>query len=329
MQNTVTNPVLSNELAYAVKSKLGTTDVKNDTTDLPASKVAIDQRAYPVNVVTEDESTAEVAPIDELKSLEKARIQWENTELAASNARLYSILKKAYGFYLVMKKAESKDTRKAYAAALETLIAERSYIFTSTSHDMNRVVKCVFGVDRRRVSAYSLALREALRQEVEEDELVEFIESNGGVEQIRLGHSKKPTTSAERAQSVKYEVLNNSIGTFKVDAEFSGANADWTDKQVVIVATYLPTGEFEANAVIRNDTAVNAAFLAYYSNQQAEIRNQKKAQKEAEEAEKPKRTSKSSEEKMAAQKALVVAEREADAQKEQAEKSFKNAFDYA
>jgi hypothetical protein len=34
------------------------------------------------------------------------------------------------------------------------------------------------------------------------------------------------------------------------DARFVPADADWADKQVVIVATYLPTGEFQANAVI-------------------------------------------------------------------------------
>jgi hypothetical protein len=53
---------------------------------------------------------------------------------------------------------------------------------------------------------------------------------------------------------------------------------------VVIVATYLPTGEFQANAVIRHDTAVNAALAAYYSLQQAKVRDDAKVLREAQAA---------------------------------------------
>ena len=83
-------------------------------------------------------------------------------------------------------------------------------------------------------------------------------------------------------------------------------------KQVVIVATYLPTGEFQANAVIRHDTAVNAALAAYYSQQQAKARNAARAQREADEAAEKlaKKASKSmgKEAVMEAQKARTAAE---------------------
>jgi hypothetical protein len=68
----------------------------------------------------------------------------------------------------------------------------------------------------------------------------------------------------------------------KLDARFVRADADWADKQVVIVATYLPTGEFQANAVIRHDSAVNAALAALYSQQQAAARADAKAERDAE-----------------------------------------------
>ena len=62
------------------------------------------------------------------------------------------------------------------------------------------------------------------------------------------------------------------------------------DKQVVFVATYLPTGEFEVNAVVRHDGAVNTALAAYYTLAQAikreELNALKKAQAEAEATEK-------------------------------------------
>jgi hypothetical protein len=119
-----------------------------------------------------------------------------------------------------------------------------------------------------------------LRQEIGADDLVEFIEQNGGVEQIRLGGTK-PLSAKIRAGKVKEEVLGAELGAIKFDARLVKVDADWADKQVVIVATYLPTGEFQANAVIRHDTAVNAALAAYYSKQQAAIRADAKAEREA------------------------------------------------
>jgi hypothetical protein len=244
------------------------------------ASINLENKGYPVNVLTTGALATKNTPFDELKTLETARISWETTELAASNNRLYSILKQAYCFYLVMKTDESKDVRKERKDALDKFIGERKYAFMATTHDMTRVVKCVFGVDRRRVSAYSIALREALRQNIAADELICFIEVNGGVEQIRMGGAK-PLSATDRAAKVKDEVLKSNAGTFKIDATLSGANADWVDKQVIIVATYLPTGEFVANAVIKHDSAVNAALAAHYTNQQAALRTQAKAEKDA------------------------------------------------
>ena len=180
-----------------------------------------------------------------------------------------------------MKTDPIKETRAQYAKDLDQFIESRKYQFSPTSHDMTRVVKCVFGMDRRRVSAYSIALREALRQGLAAKDLTAFIEQNGGVEQIRLGGTK-PLSAKIRADKVKAEVLDAELGKIKFDARFVRADADWADKQVVIVATYLPTGEFQANAVIRHDTAVNAALAAVYTQQQALARAAAKAEHEAE-----------------------------------------------
>jgi hypothetical protein len=241
----------------------------------------------PSNVVVSNTTPiVQASSVEQLKSLEIARISWETTELAQSNNRLYSILQHAYQFYLVMKQDESKDVRKEKQAALDAFIEDRGYSnsFGATTHDMTRVIKCVFGVDRRRVSAYSIALREALRQEVGAKDLIVFLEQNGGVEQIRMGGTK-PLSATKRAELVKAEVSEAVISTVKFDAVAVKANADWVDKQVVFVATYLPTGEFEVNAVVRHDGAVNTALAAYYTiaqaNKREELNKLKKAEAEA------------------------------------------------
>jgi hypothetical protein len=219
-------------------------------------------------------------PALNLEAMEKARINWEGNELAASNKRLYSILQSSYRYYLGWKKNPNKESRKAIADDLEKFMKQRGYPTLSNSHDMNRVVKCVFGVDRRRVSAYSIALREALRQEVSADDLIDFIEANGGVEQIRLGGTK-PLSIKDRAEEVKEEVLSADLGMISFDDKLFAGDPDWTDKQVVIVATYFSTGEFQANAVIRDDSAVNAALAAYCSKQKEKARKDAAVEREA------------------------------------------------
>ncbi len=265
----------------------------------------------PATVVVSNTTPAVPASsASELKSLESARINWETVELAQSNNRLYGILKQAYSFYLVMKQDESKEVRKEKQEALDAFIAERGYVnsFGATTHDMTRVVKCVFGVDRRRVSAYSIALREALRQEVGSDDLVAFLQDNGGVEQIRMGGTK-PLSATKRAELVKAEVSEAVISTVKFDAVAVKANAEWVDKQVVFVATYLPTGEFEVNAVVKHDGAVRTALAAYYTLARAKEREQANALKKAQaEAEAKQKSEAKADDKMAKQIAKTAQE---------------------
>ena len=283
----------------------------------------------PANVVVSNTTTAaQASSTEQLKSLETARISWENTELAQSNNRLYSILQQAYQFYLVMKQDESKDVRKDKQAALDAFINDRGYAnsFGATTHDMTRVVKCVFGVDRRRVSAYSIALREALRQEVGASDLIVFLEENGGVEQIRMGGTK-PLSASRRAELVKAEVSEAVISTVKFDAVVVKANADWVDKQVVFVATYLPTGEFEVNAVVRHDGAVNTALAAYYTIAQAKKREELHALKKAEaDAIAVQKSEAKAEDKTAKQVAKIAKAKAEKAQVAQATEAFNNFF---
>ena len=285
----------------------------------------------PTNVVVSNTTPiVQASSVEQLKSLEIARISWETTELAQSNNRLYSILQHAYQFYLVMKQDVSKDVRKEKQAALDAFIEDRGYTnsFGATTHDMTRVIKCVFGVDRRRVSAYSIALREALRQEVGVKDLIVFLEQNGGVEQIRMGGTK-PLSATKRAELVKAEVSEAVISTVKFDAVAVKANADWVDKQVVFVATYLPTGEFEVNAVVRHDGAVNTALAAYYTiaqaNKREELNKLKKAEAEAIAAQKSEAKAEA-EDKTAKQVAKTTKEVAEKAQVAQATETFNSFF---
>lgn len=272
----------------AIQTKATNSKIKMNAVNTAVEIVT--QSPFPVNtkktkvpekVVTHTSTVV----LGELAQMEQSRILWESKELAASNQRLYSILKRAYSFYKTLKEDENKEVRDARRKELERFIEDRKYQFGTTTHDMTRVVKCVFGVDRRRVSAYSIALREALRQGIAVDDLTAFIEHEGGVEQIRMGGTK-PLTMAKRADAVKTTVWNTEIGDIKLDLKLIDADTEWNDQQVVILATYLPTGIFKACAVVKHDGAVTAALSAYYTAQQAKERAKQKAEnKEAKDAE--------------------------------------------
>jgi hypothetical protein len=272
MQNTVFASPVPSTIEIAAQ-----TVVQNDTKAASKNKGSIKLGAKGKVVFTKLPAT--LTPMERLESMESATRNWEVNELAASNKRLYSIMTDAYTYYKTMKDDLTKAIRAKYAEDLKQFIKNRKYTFSATSHDMTRVVKCVFGADRRRVSAYSIALREALKQNVLAENLAAFIEQEGGVEQIRLGGTK-PLSASVRAGKVKKEVVGAELGIFKFDARSVRVDADWKDKQVVIVATYLTTGEFQANAVIRHDGAVDAALAAYYSMQQAAARTVAKSERE-------------------------------------------------
>jgi hypothetical protein len=113
--------------------------------------------------------------------------------------------------------------------------------------------------------------------------VVEFIEDNGGVEQIRMGGTK-PMSTKKRAE-LGTEVLGEQvISRIKFDPLKVPANVDWNDQRVVFVATYRPSGDFEINAVIKHDGAVNTALAAHFSltkAQQAEAEKKKKEEQES------------------------------------------------
>lgn len=233
---------------------------------------------------------ATIKPIEQvyfmLENLEAEREKWEVTELAASHKGLYGMLTKCYAFYIRMKTDKSSEVREQSRKGLDAFIKARNYEFKASTHDMNRVVKAVFGVDRRRVSAYSKALRFALvggpvntkgqNTPILESQLSTWLEDQGGVEEVRLGSKNKGMTPKARAEKVEPVVRAKKLMTFAVDEKTIPFDMDYTDKPMVLIATYLPTGEFELHAVVKNVNAVNAALAAYYSDNKSAIEEAEK-----------------------------------------------------
>jgi hypothetical protein len=180
-----------------------------------------------------------------------------------------------------MKTDERTAVREQSSKALGLFIATRGYMFTPTTHDMTRVVKAVFGVDRRRVSAYSLALRAALEggertangkaTAVSVAELAQWLEDKGGVEEVRLGSKNTGLTASQRAEVAKEALKTSVLMTLKPDSQTMVFGTDDIDRTVLLVATYRPNGELEISTVVKHETAVRSALAAHFTADKAGV----------------------------------------------------------
>jgi hypothetical protein len=269
----IENSVMAEELATTTFTVLPASerDVATDAADASVKGVG------GIEEMLRTGTTDSFAAISLLETMEAERQSWEGTELAASHARLYRILTNCYAYYLAMKSATAtKGVRTQMAKGLERFITMRKLKTLDKTHDMNRVVKAVFGEDRRRVSAYAMALRVALTAgegaaPVPAAELAEWITKKGGVEEIRQGSKSNGMTDQERASVAKAAVQDKPLMTFKPDATVMAFTSNDADKMMVLVVTYRPTGDIEVNSVIKSGAVVRAALAAHYASHKEEL----------------------------------------------------------
>ena len=200
-----------------------------------------------------------------LSEMERKRQQWETTAFKTSNKQLYSVLAEclAYGGELPTEQAKQRT------AVLVEFCKARNYIFKKESPLMTRIVKAVFGnIDRRRISTYSLVLREAQKQQVLPTKLAQWIEEFGGIQEIKLSHSAtfvSPKAKAETAKQSLSSVPN--IAVVSNEALSLLADGNNVGEECVLLAEQQANGSFAIKALTRNSSAVNAALTALYSSQ--------------------------------------------------------------
>ena len=140
---------------------------------------------------------AQLKDYDEIEVLANERAAWQENAYKASNLQLYAVLQKCYDLYVrtERKTEDATNLRKAIDAYAES----KKYRFIGKGNAITRIVKCVFGADRRRVSAYSIVLRAVFKKHNGAADVAQFIKDNGGVEEIRLGAAKNAKTVKQKA----------------------------------------------------------------------------------------------------------------------------------
>jgi len=222
------------------------------------------------NVVLNDNATTSNALVNNatksLISIEANRITWEQGAYKTSNQSLYAVLADCLAFCGELTLAQAKERSES----LERFYKARSYAYKSELPLATRVVRAVFGnIDRRRVSTYSLVLRQAQKCKVGIAELATWIESNGGIQEIRLGRSATYISPKAKAEVAKHIVEGKDfIGYAKSELLSHVADADFMGQACVLLAEQQPDGSFGIRSVLRNDSLVTAAYTALYGKQQ-------------------------------------------------------------
>ena len=200
--------------------------------------------------------------INLLRDLAAAKTDWEQNAYKTSNDLLYGMLQQCYAYYKQMCVNNSEG--QAAREGLEAYIAEKGYVFTKSTHNITKIVKCIFGADRRRVSAYSIALRRAHAENKSVMDIAAFIAENGGIEELRLPKSNA-LTPKEKATQAGATISSQYLGKLKTTELSSKLDASNIGKQMVLVATQGADGEFTINALVLSQAALDAALASYYT----------------------------------------------------------------
>lgn len=236
-----------------------------------SNAIAMSLAVQPADVVVQND-TAAITPLavtqpltKVLADLETERETWEQGVYRTSNLALYSVLAKC----LAIAQADTPELAKQRNAGLEAFYKLRGYSYKKDAPPATRVVKAVFGaVNRRRLSTYSLVLREAIKQKVLATQLAEWIEQNGGIQEIRLSQSAtfvKPAVKVEQARQT-FDTLPE-LATVKSEALSQLADGDFMGDCCLLIAEQNAEGAFVVRGFTRAGGAVNAAFAALYAEQ--------------------------------------------------------------
>lgn len=240
------------------------------------------------NVVSNDNTiasaNAKAIVYKALVELEQQRIEWEDGVYRTSNQALYAILSQCLEQASDLVSTEANKLRRE---ALDVFYKQRGYRIKKETPLMTRIVRAVFGdIDRRRISTYSLVLRQAKKECVKPEQFAEWVEERGGVQEVRLARSStfvSPKAKAQTAQS-SFEQMEK-LAVVKTEQLTLLANTDLIGEHCVLLAMQEADSSFTVKAVVTSAGAVNAAFAALYQQQKAEEERLAKELAEARKAE--------------------------------------------
>jgi hypothetical protein len=169
------------------------------------------------------------AIVDNANKLVQTREDWQTNEYARSNKRLYEILAEVLKMYEQVSGENNTDLRRETVKQMKRQLDSAGVRIQTNTLTITLFVRYVFRTDRQRALNYSRTIQAAITAGIVPDNLAEFIENSGGVEQCKKKFIKSETTEArakaiESAKELVEEQLEEAetkpLTTFKVDESF-------------------------------------------------------------------------------------------------------------
>lgn len=229
--------------------------------EMPATEIASTNAAtasaqLPTNVILYCKPEP-VAMATRLSELQAQREAWEIKVFKNSNDALYKLLAQCHRIHINLTHTERTELNE-YCVA-------NGISFNENTESVTKIVRSVFGVDRRRISTYVLVLRAAREQAVSAAGFTAWITNEGGVQEIRLRRSPNYRSTGERASIARNTVFNQPVlATIKSPVLYNKFLADKGDT-VVLIATSNPDGTFSVHQLVQASGAVNAVLSSCYT----------------------------------------------------------------
>jgi hypothetical protein len=245
--------LVTTQPAVQSTAAMSSTVVENDTFKVANATVSTESG----ETVSAPKRTATVL----LEELIVEKDTWFNNAYRTSNDQLYALLAKCYDFYMQLK--EEGENSKKLREGFDAYIKDKGYKFSAGSHTLVKIVKCIFGADRRRVSAYGIVLRTALQKKLASHQVADFIRESGGVEEVRLARTNA-MTAKQKAEAGAVTLSSNVLTIVKTVALEQLLDAGKIGKPVVLVGTWQSDGSIAVHACTNAAGAVNAALVSQY-----------------------------------------------------------------
>jgi hypothetical protein len=194
--------------------------------------------------------------------------EWLNGVHRAANDRLYVLLQRCYHLYKLM--STDTEMNKQLKDELANQIATRKLDIKDSTHTLSKIVKVVFGADRRRASAYCLALQVALAENIKTQDIPQFFRNAGGVEEVRRKQTNGNAPKVDKIATAKRILPKTALAVVNEPQIIKELDTTNIDGQVILVATQGLNGLLTINAVVRKVDVVSSVLTALYdANRQA------------------------------------------------------------
>lgn len=194
-----------------------------------------------------------------INDLLKRQHDWNVGSRRISKQELYGILAGCLDMADAVK-------RNSLYTQLDAELGQRGIVFNSYTSVVTKIVRCVFGTNKRELAAYAGVVTLAIRQKVSAEVFVAWVNEHGGIRKTRAAFAKQKTitmSSAEFIELAKGNLLAASTLAVVNKTNVTNVNTDKHNGFVVTIARLNGNGDCEVVGTTNDTTAVRDALISW------------------------------------------------------------------